>query len=410
MSKSQLSARHATLFVFVTVVLDAVGIGIIIPVMPELLQELSGLSVGQAAIWGGYLSFSYALMQFLLSPAIGNLSDRFGRRPVLLISLFMLGIDYLIMAVAPSLWILFIGRILAGIAAATYSTCNAVIADITPKDKRAAAFGLIGAAFGVGFILGPAIGGLIGELGTRAPFVAAALVAFANFAYGWFMMPETLPKDQRRPFDVGRANPLGAFTQIAKVPMVAWFVLVSFLFSLAHNVYPAMWSFYTTEKFKWDPWEIGVSLAAVGICMALVQGWLIRYILNWLGEVRTAILGFVVEIIALTGIALATKGWMIYALMPLAALGNIVSPALTALMANRIPDDAQGELQGIISSAQSITTILSPIMMTQLFGAFTASGAPYIPGAPFYAAAVLMALALVPFWIGLRHGRRSEQS
>ena len=402
MSKTRLSTRHATLFVFITVALDAVGIGIIIPVMPELLQELSGLTVGQAAIWGGYLSFSYALMQFLFSPAIGNLSDRYGRRPVLLISLFMLGVDYIVMALAPSLWILFVGRVMAGIAAATYSTANAVIADITPKEKRAAAFGMIGAGFGVGFVLGPAIGGLIAEFGTRAPFWAAAAVAFANFTYGWFAMPETLATGQRRSFDFSRANPLGAFVQLAKVPMVAWFVVVSFMFSLAHNVYPAMWSFYTKEKFDWQAWEIGVSLALVGICMALVQGWLIRYILKALGEVRTVLLGLTAEFIALVGIAMATKGWMIYVLMPAAALGNIVSPALTALMANRIPDDAQGELQGVISSAQSVTTILSPVMMTQLFGAFTAAGAPYIPGAPFFAAGVLMALALVPFLIGLR--------
>lgn len=399
---SAITRRRATTFVFVTVVLDAMGIGIIIPIMPDLLEELSGLSVGQAAIWGGYLTFSYALMQFLFSPTIGSLSDRFGRRPVLLISLFALGVDYVIMALAPTLWVLFVGRVLAGIAGATYSTANAVIADITPKEGRAAAFGLVGAGFGVGFILGPALGGLMGELGTRAPFLAAAAVAFANFAYGWFVMPESLSPEKRRSFDWRRANPFGAFAQVTKVPAVAWFVAVSFLFSLAHHVYPSMWSFYTKEKFAWEAWEIGLSLAVVGICMAVVQGWLIKYIVKWLGEVRTVILGTGAEIIALLGIAIATKGWMIYALMPAAALGNIVSPALTALMANRISDDAQGELQGVISSAQSITVVLSPIMMTQLFGAFTAPGAPYLPGAPFYAAGVLMALCLVPFFIGLR--------
>ena len=397
-----LARRQATTFVFVTVVLDAMGIGIIIPIMPDLLEELSGLSIGRAAIWGGYLSFSYALMQFLFSPAIGGLSDRYGRRPVLLISLVMLGVDYIIMALAPSLWILFIGRVLAGLAGATYSTANAVIADITPKEGRAAAFGLVGAGFGVGFILGPAIGGLMGELGTRAPFLAAAVIAFANFAYGSFVMPETLAPEKRRAFDWRRANPLGAFVQVAKVPADAWFVLVTFLFSLAHHVYPAIWSFYAKEKFAWAVWEIGLSLAVVGIFMAIVQGWLIKYIIGCLGEVRTVLVGLSVEILALVWIGLATAGWMIYALMPIAALGNVVSPALTALMANRISDDAQGELQGVISSAQSITVVLSPIMMTQLFGAFTAPGAPYIPGAPFFAAAILMTLSLVPFWYGLK--------
>ena len=394
--------RRSALFVFVTVVLDSMGIGIIIPVMPDLLQELSGLSVGQAAIWGGYLSFSYALMQFVFSPTIGNLSDRYGRRPVLLISLLTLGIDYIVMAVAPTLWLLFVGRIVAGIAGATYSTATAYIADVTPREERAAAFGLIGAGFGVGFVLGPVVGGLMGELGTRAPFYAAAAVAFANFAYGWFVLPESLSPEKRRFFDWARANPLGAFRQLSRLPAVAWLVAANFLFSLAHYVYPAIWSFFTKEAFAWSNAEIGISLAMVGVGFAVVQGGLIRIILRTLGEVRTAVAGFLLNVVGMVGLAFATHGWMVYALIPVTALSAVVTPALTGLMANRVADDSQGELQGVLSSVQAVTSVISPLIMTQLFGAFTAPGAAvYFPGAPFLAAALIMLLALIPFRIGL---------
>ncbi len=395
--------RHAAMFVFVTVVLDSMGIGIIMPVMPDLLQELSGLSIGEAALWGGYLSFSYAAMQFLFSPLIGNLSDRYGRRPVLLVSLATLGVDYVVMALAPSLWLLFVGRVIAGIAGATYSTATAYIADVTPKEKRAAAFGLVGAGFGVGFILGPALGGLMGELGTRAPFYAAAAVAFANFVYGWLVLPESLAPENRRPFQWLRANPLGAIRQISKFPMVTWLLVAILLYGLAHMVYPAVWSFYTKAAFNWSNAEIGISLAIVGVCFTIVQGGLIGFILKRLGEVRTAALGFLANILGLIGIAFATQDWMVYALMPVTALGALVTPALTGLMANRVPDDQQGELQGLISSLNAVTAIVSPLVLTQLFGYFTAPGGSiFFPGAPFAAAAVIVVIALIPFSIGLR--------
>lgn len=287
--------RRSAVFVFVTVALDAMGIGIVIPVMPDLLQELSGLSVGRAAVWGGYLTFTYAAMQFLMSPVLGGLSDRFGRRPVLLVSLATLGADYLVMAVAPSLWLLFIGRAVAGVAGATYGTATAYIADVTPREKRAAAFGLIGAGFGVGFVMGPAIGGLMGELGTRAPFFAAAAVALANLAYGWLVLPESLPPGRRRAFDWRRANPLGGLMQVARVPTVGWLVAASLAYTLAHYVYPAVWSYYTKEAFAWSNAKIGVSLAAVGAGFAIVQGGLIRIFLSRLGERRTGYLGFLLN-------------------------------------------------------------------------------------------------------------------
>lgn len=393
----------AVIFVLLTVCIDAMGFGIIMPVLPDLIAELSNTSISGAALWGGYLSFSYAVMQFVFGPTIGNLSDRFGRRPVLLVSLFMLAADFLIMALAPSLIVLFIGRTLAGIAAATHSTANALMADISSKADRARNFGLIGAAFGAGFIIGPLIGGIAGEFGTRAPFFAAAAIAFGNFCFGALVLPETLTKEKRRSFNWKRANPAGGFIQIKKVPMVAWFLAVVFISEIAGFVYPAIWAYYTKEAFKWSSSEVGLSLAAFGVCFVAVQGWLIRYILKWLGEVRTVIFGLLTSIAALFATSFATQGWMIYALLPLMALGGVATPAITALMANCTPDDAQGELQGIRASVLAVVMIISPLLMTQLFGYFTQPGAPvYFPGAPFFAAACLTGLALFPFFTAVK--------
>ncbi len=394
--------RRSAAFVFVTVAIDAMGIGIIIPVMPDLLRELSGLPVGLAAVWGGYLTFTYAAMQFLMSPVLGGLSDRYGRRPVLLASLATLCADYLVMAVAPTLWMLFIGRAVAGVAGATYSTATAYIADVTPREGRAAAFGLVGAGFGVGFVFGPALGGLMGELGTRAPFYAAAALALANLAYGALVLPESLPPGRRRAFDWRRANPAGGLMQVARIPAVGWLVAATLLYTLAHYVYPAVWSYYTAEAFGWSSGQIGLSLAAVGVGFAVVQGGLIPLFIRRLGEQWTGYLGFALNIASMVGIGLATQGWMIYALMPVMALGDIAKPALTGIMSNRVPDDAQGELQGVLSSGQSVMTVISPLLMTQIFGVFAAPGAqPYLPGAPFFAAACAMVLALVLFRTGL---------
>ena len=396
------SSGHATMFVFLTVCLDAMGLGIIIPVLPDLIRELADIGLDQAALWGGWLSFSYAIMQFVFGPVIGNLSDRLGRRPILLTSLAVLTIDYIIMALAPSLIILFIGRIIAGIAAATYSTANAYVADVSKPEDRAKNFGLLGAGFGLGFILGPVIGGLVAEYGTRAPFYAAAGLAFANFCYGAFVLPESLPREKRRPFDWQRSNPLGAAQRMRRVPQVAWFLVAFFLYDLAHFVYPAVWAYYTKEAFGWSTAEVGLSLAFVGVGFVIVQGWLIRIVLATFGEVRTALLGVFVNIVGLVGLGFATEGWVAYVLMPVVALGAIVSPALTGLMSNQISDDAQGELQGAMTSVSAITIIISPVLMTQLFGYFAGPQTPiYLPGAPFLAAAILTLLSLIPLAIGL---------
>ena len=403
----QPGGRRAAAFVVVTVLIDAMGIGVIMPVMPDLIRELTDLPLGAAALWGGYLSFVYALMQFAFGPTLGNLSDRFGRRPVLLLSLFALAVDYLIMGFAPTLWLLFAGRALAGVAGATYSTANAYMADVSPPERRAQNFGLIGAGFGVGFVAGPLIGGLAGELGTRAPFFVAAALAMTNFAYGALVLPETLAPENRRRFDWRRANPLGAARQIAGMPMVAWFFVAMFLFNLAHFAYPAVWSFYTKEAFAWSNAQIGLSIAIVGISFAVAQGWLIRLILPRLGEVGTAFWGFIVSIAGLVLLGLATEGWMVYAIIPFTGLGALITPAMTALMSRRVPADAQGELQGALSGVLGVTLIISPVLMTQTFGYFTSAGAPvYLPGAPFLAAAALMALALVPFSMGVQRIRR----
>ena len=403
MARRQPKGQRATVFVFVTVLIDAMGIGIILPVMPDLIRELTDLTLGGAALWGGYLSFIYALMQFAAGPTLGNLSDRFGRRPVLLLSLFALAVDYLIMGFAPALWLLFVGRALAGIAGATYATANAFIADISPPHQRAQNFGLLGAGFGVGLVAGPLIGGLVGELGTRAPFFAAAALAFANLAYGALVLPESLAPESRRRFDWRRANPLGAARQIAGMPAVAWLFLAMFLFDLAHHVYPAIWSFYAKEAFAWSNAEVGLSLAFVGVCFAVTQGWLIRFILPRLGEAGTAFWGLVVSIAGLVCFGVITQGWMVYVLIFLTALGAVVTPAMTGLMSSRVPGNAQGELQGALASVLGVALIISPVMMTQTFGYFTGATAPiYLPDAPFLGAAALMALALVPFSMGVR--------
>ena len=393
---------HAAMFVFLTVCLDSIGLGIIIPVVPDLIRELSGLGLGGAALWGGWLSFSYAIMQFGFGPTVGNLSDRFGRRPVLLVSLGVLTIDYLIMALAPTLFILFVGRVMAGVAAATYSTCNAYVADVTAPEERAKYFGLLGAGFGLGFIIGPLLGGLVAEYGTRAPFYAAAALAFMNFCYGYFVLPESLAPEKRRQLNWQRANPLGAARQMRKIPTVAWFLVAFFLFDISHFVYPAVWAYYTKEAFGWSSAEVGLSLAVVGVGFVIVQGWLIRIILPWLGDARTAVVGLLINVVGLTGLAFANEGWMVYALMPVVALGAIVAPALNGLMSARVADDGQGELQGAMTSLTAITLVISPVMMTQLFGYFAGPDAPfYLPGAPFLAAAIMAALALIPFYIGL---------
>jgi DHA1 family tetracycline resistance protein-like MFS transporter len=388
--------RHALLFVFLTVLIDVTGLGIIIPVIPGLIEDLTGRSVADAALIGGRLIFIYAFMQFLCAPIIGGLSDRFGRRPLLLISLAGFSLDYALMGFAPAVWWLFLGRALSGVFGATYSTAGAYIADVSPKEKRAQNFGLIGAAFGIGFIVGPVIGGLLGQFGPRAPFFAASALALANLIYGYIVLPETLTLENRRPFDWKRANPLGGLLQMRLYPAVLGLLGAAFLFQLGHQAYPSIWAFYMIERFDWASLQVGVSLGAVGVASAIVQGGLTRVVIPRLGETRTLYFGLLLGVLAYIGFALSSHGWMIYAWIPIAGLAGLSGPALQGLVANRVPDNAQGELQGALSSLTSLSAILAPLLLTAVFARYSGPDATiYLPGAPFLIGAALTAVGLV---------------
>ena len=385
-------------FILVTVLLDSIGFGIILPVLPGLIMDVTGEPLANAARYGDWLLFVYAVTQFFSAPVLGNLSDRFGRRPVLLLSLLAMGCDYLLMGWAPTLGWLFLGRLIAGISASTYGIANAFIADTFAPEDRARNFALLGAAFGVGFIVGPVIGGLLGEFGPRAPFYAAAGLAFTNVVYGFLVLPESLKKENRRAFDWKRANPLGTFNQLWRYPVVLGLVFAYFFYMMGHHSLPSVWSYFAIEKFDWSSRDIGFSLGAVGVCMIVVQAWLIRYVLDRFGTGRTAYIGLVATILSFVGYALVPYGWMIYGVIVLGAAQGFVAPSVQALMSGRIPPDAQGELQGALASVSSLVSILSPPFMTQTFAYFSAGGAPlYFPGAPFIAAALFTLLGLIAF-------------
>lgn len=390
--------RLSVLFIVITVMLDAVGIGLIMPVMPALILEVEGGSLASAALWGGMLSTVFAVMQFLFSPLLGSLSDRYGRRPVLLLSLVVMVLDYLLMAVAGSMWLLVVGRIIGGVTAATHGTASAYMADISAPGEKAVNFGLIGAGFGIGFVLGPLMGGLLGEYGTRAPFYAAALLAALNVGFGWFVLRETLTDRNRRPFQWSRANPLGAFASVARLPGAGRLLTVYFTYSVAFYVYPSVWSYFTQDRFGWTPQTIGLSLALFGMSMAFVQGWLIRHILRWLGEWRTVVYGLLFDTFAFGLVAIVTNGTLALVLTPLIAFGAVTTPALQGIMSQAVPDDAQGELQGVLTSVAALSVIVAPMMMTTVFAAFTREGAPvHFAGAPFLVSLLLMLVALAIF-------------
>ena len=388
--------KHALAFIFITVLLDSIGFGIIMPVLPQLIMDVSSEPLSSAAQYGGWLMFVYAAMQFFSAPVLGNLSDRFGRRPVLLLSLLLMGGDYLLMGWAPSIAWLFVGRFIAGISASTYGIANAFIADTFPPEERAKNFALMGAAFGTGFIVGPVIGGFLGEFGPRAPFYAAAGLAFANVLYGLLVLPESLRPENRRRFEWKRANPFGAFNQLWRYPMVMGLVFAYFFYMIGHHSLPSVWSYFAIEKFSWSPTEIGFSLAAVGVCMIFVQTYLIRRFLARYGSERTAYIGLVMTLISFLGYAFIPFGWMMYIVILVGAAQGFVGPSLQGLMSKQVPADSQGELQGALGSMASLVSILSPPFMTQTFAWFSAASAPvYFPGAPFLAAAVFTLLGLV---------------
>ncbi len=379
------------IFILVTITLDAIGIGLIFPVMPGLLEQVTGGSLAQAAVWGGALSASFAIMQFLFGPIMGSLSDRYGRRPVLLISVGFMALGYLVMAIASSIWLLLAARLVTGITAATNSTAAAYIADITPPENRGARFGLIGACFGVGFVLGPLIGGLVAVIDIRAPFYAAAALALANLIFGALILPETVTDATRRPFSLGRANPLGALMAVTRLPQLRLPLLVFLILGIAMNVYPAVWAYFGQARFGWSTTMVGISLAVYGICFAVGQALLVGPLIRRFGEQRAAYLGMWVDVVTLTALGLVTFGPLALAITPITALGGVVTPALQALISRDIAPDAQGEVQGVLSSLNAIAMITAPLIMTSTFAAFTAPGAAmFAPGAPFLLAALLM--------------------
>lgn len=392
------ASRLPIFFIVATVAIDAMGIGLIMPVMPDLLREVDGGDLGDAAIWGGILATTFAAMQFLFGPVIGSLSDRFGRKPILVISLIVMAFDYVLMAVAGTIWLLLIGRIIGGITAATHATAAAYIADVSKPNEKAANFGLIGAGFGIGFVLGPVIGGVLAEFGTRAPFWAAAILALANAGFGWYILRESVTDATRRPFQWKRANPFGALKSIGSFPGLGALLAVFFFFQIANFVYPAVWAFYTVERYEWSPGMIGLSLAVYGLCFGLVQGLLVQPSITRFGHRRTVVIGLGLEAAMLVVVAFVTSGTLLLILIPLSALGAVGLPALQGIMSRRVSDDSQGELQGVLTSVGSLAAILAPLIMTRSFAYFTSPEAPvYAPGAPFLIAAVLMAISVLIF-------------
>lgn len=404
------SVKQSVLFIVVTVVIESIGFGIIIPVMPQLIASLTGESLGQAAFYGGWLLFSYAVMQFFFAPIMGNLGDRFGRRPVLLASLFVLGVDYIILALAPDIIWLFIGRIIAGIAGSSFSTANAYIADISTDENRAQNFGLVGAAFGVGFVVGPAVGGMLGEYGLRAPFYAAAALSLVNVFYGYFVLRESLARENRRPFNWRRANPLGSLGHIKQNATVFGIGCAVFLYMMAHMALPAVWSYYTQVKFSWSPVRTGYSLAYAGVLMIVVQAGLIRVAIPRLGAHKAGLLGLTAMIIGFFGYGSATSGAQLYIWITVASLSGLVMPAFQSVMTSHTAKNSQGELQGAIAAITSLTSIMSPILMTQLFGHFSnPTGEMYFPGIAFITAAILECITLVIFIGVMARATKSPQ-
>ena len=401
-------ARAPIWFIIFTVTLDAMGIGLIMPVMPDLIREIQGTNISDAAYWGGLLSFSYAAMQFLFGPLIGNLSDSYGRRPILITSLCFMALNYCLMAVAPTLLFLFVARVLSGISGATYSTAIAYLADTSKRGNRSANFGLIGAAFGVGFILGPAMGGLLGEYGTRIPFMVAAALALLNAGFGFLVVPETLLAENRRKFELWRADPFRALLRVKNLPAVGSLMIVVLFYTIANQVYPSIWSYFTIEKFAWKLSTVGISLAAYGLCSALAQVYVLRYLINRFGEENTARFGMLVSIISLLFIMFVEEGVYLFLGMPIVALGAIVGPSIQGMMADRVDDNEQGELQGVLASVTAIATIVSPLVMTNIFKHYTEpNAATYLPGAPFGAAAVLALVGLIILYRS-HHERKSQ--
>lgn len=395
-------------FIFITLLIDVIGFGIIIPVMPRLIQELSHVSNSAAAKIGGWLLFAFAITQFIFSPFMGNLSDHFGRRPVLLASLFGFSMDYLILAFSPTLTWLFVGRIIAGFTGASFTTATAYIADISTAENRAKNFGMIGAAFGLGFIIGPAIGGLLGSFGTRVPFMVAAALCMLNFLYGYFILPESLKPENRRRFEWVRMIPGVSLYNLRKYPALSGLVAALILVYLGSHAVQSNWSFYTIEKFKWSPGMIGASLAVVGLLVGAVQAGLTRIVNPWLGNERSVYIGLLLYALGMLLFAFASQSWMMFVFLIPYCLGGICGPALQSIMAGYVPANQQGELQGSLTGLMSASTIVGPLLMTNTFSYFTSKAAPfYFPGSSFMMGFIFMLSSAIVAYYAL-HSRHQK--
>ncbi|RWU10388.1 TCR/Tet family MFS transporter [Pedobacter chitinilyticus] len=383
-------------FILVTILFDCIGFGIIIPIMPALIKELTGATLSEASEYGGFLLTVYSLMMFACSPILGALSDKTGRRTVLLISLFGMAIDYFFLAFAHTISLLFLGRIIAGICGASITTASAYIADVSTPEKRAQNFGLIGAAFGLGFIIGPVIGGVFSQFGTRVPFMIAGGLSLINWLYGYFILPESLKKENRRKFEWKRANPVGALMQIKRYPSLLGLLAALLILFIAAQSTQTVWAFYTQEKFHWNETWIGYSLGFVGLTVAIVQGGLIRIIIPKFGQKKSIMFGLSLYVLGFVLFAFASKGWMMFAFMVPYALAGITGPAIQGIISTQVKPDEQGELQGIMTSFMSLASIIGPLLMSYLFAHFTSKQSSiYFPGAPFMMGAVLTCVSIV---------------
>ena len=395
--------RHALTFVSITVFLDTVGFGVIVPVLPQFLVLIGNVNLSDASALSGYLIFSYAVTNFMFAPMLGNLSDAYGRKPLLVTSLFVYGGAYLLSGFATALWMLFLGRLLTGITSATYAIANALIADVSTAEDKAQNFGLLGVAFGLGFIVGPALGGIIGAWDLSAPFFIASGLAFINTLYGLIFFRETLAPENRRPFELKRASPWGALTQLSKYPLLIGLVIAVFLNNIGYHIWPSNWNFYTIETFAWTPLDVGLSMAFVGVMSVIVQGGLLRIVIPKFGPVRCAYFGITATIVAFVGVATAGSSAALFFWCGMSSLGGLAAPSVNSILSNQVAADSQGELQGIMASVSSVAMIVGPLLLTQTFTYFTSDSAPlYLPGSAFWVAAILTSAAMIIFFQQIR--------
>ncbi len=404
------SKKTALLFIFITILVDVIGIGIILPIIPDLIMELTGEGTAKAVIYGMWLTTAFAGMQFLFSPVLGEVSDKYGRRPILLIALLGLSIDYLIHAWAPTIMWLFVGRFLAGITGASFTVASAYIADISTKEEKAKNFGLIGAAFGLGFIIGPGIGGFFGEINVRLPFYIAAGLTFLNFLFGWFFVPESLAAENRRPINLMKMIPGVSLVSLRNYKGVLLLILAFFLANLAGQALPSTWSYYGIERYNWSPKEIGISLMVVGLLVAIVQGFLVGVIVKKFGKRKVVIFGFLLWTIGMFLFAIASEPWMLYAFLVPYALGGIAGPTVQGLISNQVSEKEQGNLQGAITGLVSVTAILGQFIFSPVFYFFIRPETTiYFPGAPYALAAIFLLAAFLFAWWAMNRMDLSEE-